>query len=176
MSDKSFPAHLRCSECGRTIPLGRNIAQAPHHVPQRREVLSGNTCWDNKIVRKAGPLKGHGALHIEEEGKRGGPKGERGRPGGERGVRGGERGRPGGREVCMLRGPGRWCLFVTVCSAVSCTGYRGAKWVAVDQSERYCIPVIFMSDNNQQFTIINYTERFTTLTNSSINTMQLPFP
>lgn len=32
MSDKSFPANLRRSDCGRTIPRGRNAKQALSHV------------------------------------------------------------------------------------------------------------------------------------------------
>lgn len=68
MSDKLFPANLRWSKCGRTIPRGRNTAQALPHVPEKSEVLAGNTYWDNKIVRKAGPLRGHAEENIQREG------------------------------------------------------------------------------------------------------------
>ena len=68
LSDKSFPANLRWSNCGRTILRGRNTAQALPHVPEKSEVLAGNTYWDNKIVRKAGPPKGHGVEKCPAQG------------------------------------------------------------------------------------------------------------
>lgn len=53
---------------GEQYPRGRNTAQALPHVSEKSKVLAGNTCWDNKIVRKAGPLKGHGEDCGEKEG------------------------------------------------------------------------------------------------------------
>lgn len=42
MSDKLFAANLRWSNCGRTIPPRRVVAQALPHVPEKSEVFAGN--------------------------------------------------------------------------------------------------------------------------------------
>lgn len=55
------------SKYGKRTAHGHNTAQVPPHVSERSEVPAGNTCCDNKIVRKAGPLKSQAGAHREEQ-------------------------------------------------------------------------------------------------------------
>lgn len=54
MSDKSFPANLRRSDCGEQYPEDVTQRKLYHMFERTSEVLTGSTHWDNKIVKNAG--------------------------------------------------------------------------------------------------------------------------